>query len=405
MRGVSSPASGSVGRRNILAMLVDRSNYGRMRPLLLHLQDRDDVELEVAATGSMVLERFGRPVEMLRADGLQVVAELYCEVEGTCPVSMAKSIALSTSEFATLFNARKPDVALIIGDRHETLGAAIAAAYMNITLVHIQGGEVSGSIDESARHAISKLAHYHCPATARSAEFLLRMGEHQNTILSVGCPSSDMALTLKGSIDPQLINGQGSGAEIDLDQPYLMATFHPTTTEFGSEQQDVVAFLEALKRIDMQTVLLWPNIDAGSHRIGKEIRRFRKTTTGWLRTLLYVPPLGFLQLLRGAACAVGNSSGFVRDGGYFGTPVVLVGHRQHQRERGPHVKPVEADTEEIEAAIREQLAHGPYAPITLYGDGQVCERIADGIVSLTPYSQKSLSYLDETSNVRVGAYK
>src|SRR5262252_4621637 len=146
------------------------------------------LELQVLAAGTMVLERFHQPVQVVRQDGFVVNGEVYIELEGSTPATMAKSLGFGVVEFASEFQRLKPDIVLLIGDRYEALAAAIAAAYMNLCIFHIQGGEVSGSIDESARHAISKFAHFHFPSTKRSAEYLVRMGERPESILTVGCP-------------------------------------------------------------------------------------------------------------------------------------------------------------------------------------------------------------------------
>src|SRR6478752_8945619 len=162
-----------------------------MKPVMQALKDREALELQVLATGTMVLERFDEPVRVVRGDGFTIDSEIYIELEGSTPTTMAKSIGFGMVEFASEFHRLKPDVVVLIGDRYEALAAAIAAAYMNITLVHIQGGEVSGSIDESARHAITKFAHFHFPSTKRAADYLVRMGERPQHILGTGCPSSD----------------------------------------------------------------------------------------------------------------------------------------------------------------------------------------------------------------------
>src|SRR5579885_2515532 len=185
--------------RKVCVVLVDRANYGRLQPVMRAIAAHPALRMQVMATGTMVLGRFGRPVEVVRADGFPVDSEIYIELEGSTPATMAKSVGFGVVEFASEFQRLKPDLVLLIGDRYEALAAAIAAAYMNICIVHIQGGEVSGSIDESARHAITKFAHYHFPSTRRSAEYLLRMGERPETILGIGCPSSDIARSRSGA--------------------------------------------------------------------------------------------------------------------------------------------------------------------------------------------------------------
>ncbi len=191
----------------------------------------------------MVLERFGTPVQNVKNDGFTVDGEIYIELEGSTPATMAKSLGFAVVEFSSEFQRLKPDVVMLIGDRYEALAAALAAAYMNICIVHIQGGEVSGSIDESARHAITKLAHYHFPSTKRSAEYLVRMGESPDSILGIGCPSSDIARMLVPSITSEMINSTGSGATIDIDRPFLLVVFHPTTTTYGGERKQVEEIL------------------------------------------------------------------------------------------------------------------------------------------------------------------
>src|ERR1700683_747473 len=222
-------------KRKVCVVLVDRANYGRLKPVLREIKGRPELELQLVAAGTMVLERFGNPVQNVKNDGFHVDGEIYIELEGSTPATMAKSLGFAVVEFASEFQRLKPDVVLLIGDRYEALAAAVSAAYMNLCIVHIQGGEVSGSIDESARHAITKLAHYHFPSTERSAKYLVRMGESPDSILGVGCPSSDIARMLVPSITSDVINRTGSGALIDINDQFLMVVFHPTTTEYGGE--------------------------------------------------------------------------------------------------------------------------------------------------------------------------
>ena len=384
----------TLSRRKILVVLVDRANYGRLKPVMREIAERPTLELQVVCAGTMVLERFLKPVDLVRQDGFRVDGEVFLELEGSTPLTMAKSLGFAVIEFATELRRLEPDVVMVIGDRYEALAATLAAAYMNKCVAHVQGGEVSGSIDESARHAISKFAHYHFPSTERAAEFLVRMGERRDTILAVGCPSSDIAGSLTGALSREALNARGSGATIDPDEPYLLAVFHPTTTEFGEERGQTLELLRALSAIGMQTLLLWPNIDAGADHISKAIRVFRDQAIAqkWLRLVTNLTPETYLRVLSAASCAVGNSSSFVRDASYFGTPVVLVGQRQDGRERGPHVLRVAGRAVAIEAAVRQQLERGRYAPSTLYGDGQVSPRIANALEALVPYRQKRLAF-------------
>ena len=271
---------------------------------------------------------------------------------------------------------------------------------MNISIAHLQGGEVSGSIDESTRHAMSKYAHLHFPSTQRSAEYLIRMGERPDTILSIGCPSSDIARTLDRNLSASVVNDRGGGAEIDVNRPFLLVVFHPTTTEYGDEKREMEELLEALERAAMPTILLWPNIDAGSDHISKAVRKFRdQRAPSWLRTLINVTPENYLRILANAACAIGNSYSFVRDARFF----------RHARRVGweppgwpgmdRSVTPSVPMADDILAALRFQLAHGSYPPSKLYGDGYVSERIADRLARASLYVQKRLHFVYETERV------
>jgi len=386
------------GRRTVCVVLVDRANYGRLKPVMQAIKARPNLRLQVLAAGTMVLERFDQPVRVVRADGFDIDGEIYIELEGSTPATMAKSVGFGMMEFASEFHRLKPDMMLVIGDRYEALAAAVAAAYMNIPIVHVQGGEVSGSIDESARHAITKFSQFHVPSTKRSADYLVRMGERPETIITIGCPSSDIARELDLTLESDVVNKRGAGIDIDVTKPYFLVLFHPTTTEFGVEGEQMSGLLAVLDKIRVQTVLLWPNIDAGADRISKMIRVYRSQhDLPWMRTVTNLTPEEYLRVLANAQCAIGNSSSFVRDAGYFGTPVVLVGRRQQGRETDAHVTRVPTDEDHIREAILNQLEHGRYPPSTLYGDGHVSERVAKALETITLYIQKRLAFVDDES--------
>ncbi len=386
--------------RSVCVVLVDRANYGRLRPVMAAIEAHPRLALRVIAAGSMVLDRFDHPVGVVRRDGFGVDEEIYLELEGSTPTSMAKSVGIGTIEFASAFQRVAPDLVLVIGDRYEALAATVAAAYTNRCVVHVQGGEVSGSIDESTRHAITKFAHFHVPSTERARDYLLRLGEREETVLTVGCPSSDLARTAGADVDLAWLRGHGAGATIDMARPFLLAIFHPTTTAYGSDADHMREFLLALDDVAMPTLLLWPNIDAGADHISKVIRVHRdRGAAPYLRTLINLPPDQYLGLLARAACAVGNSSSFVRDASFYGTPVVIVGDRQRGRELSDHAVTVPVERAAIRAAVRDRLEHGAYPPSTLYGDGFVSERLADALATLTPYVQKRLAYVEHPTEV------
>lgn len=381
--------------RRIAVVLVDRANYGRLKPVMQAINSHPELELLVVCSGTMVLDRFDRPVKIVEQDGFKVGSEIYIELEGSTPSTMAKSLGFGIIEFSSEFARLKPDTVLVIGDRYEGLAAALAASYMNICLAHIQGGEVSGSIDESARHCISKLAQFHFPSTLRSAEFLVRMGELPETVFHVGCPSGDIALSQDRGLPPGIFE-DGLGCTIDPKKPYMLVVFHPVTTHFRDGGEAVDELLQACDEIGQPVVWLWPNIDAGSDRVSAAIRRFReKHHPKWLRLVKNFPPDKYLRVLGNASCAIGNSSSFVRDSSFFGTPVVLVGDRQESRECAENVLKTPCEKAAIVSTIRSQVAHGRYEASVLYGDGQASRRIVGYLASIEPYVQKRLGYVAE----------
>lgn len=380
-------------KRKIAVVIVDRANYGRLKPVMQAIQNEPTLEMQVVCGGSTVLERYGKVVDVIRADGFPIHSEVYHELHGSNPITMAKCVGFSVIEFASEFQRLQPDLVLIIGDRYEALAAALAASYMNLCIAHVQGGEVSGSIDESARHCISKLAHYHFPSTRRSAEYLVRMGEKSDTVFCVGCPGGDIVHRLETQLPDSFFIERGVGGQISSQEPYLLVVFHPVTTQFGEEFDETTSLLNALDYLRLPTVWLWPNIDAGSDNVSKRIRSFREHNDAfWLRLIKNFNPEDYLKVLANAACAVGNSSSFVRDASFLGTPVVLVGNRQNGREKAENVLQVDATQSDILVGLQSQLAHGRYEASTLYGDGQAGEKIARLLTTISPYRQKQLAY-------------
>mgnify|MGYP001584489095 CR=1 FL=1 len=363
--------------RKVCVVLVDRANYGRLAPVMEAIQAHPALELQVVCGGTMPLNRFKRPSNVVRAAGFPVDAELFAEVEGNSPGTMARSVGLHIGEFVGAFDRLEPDLVLLIGDRYEMLAAGIAAAYTNRCAVHVQGGEISGSIDESARHCLSKLAQYHVPATEQAAANIIRMGERPDTVLEVGCPSCDLAARI---------------TPVDVRPRYVLAVFHPNTTEHDKAAEQMEELLSALGSFYAR--LFWPNIDSGSDAISKTIRQFRDRVSPTWTYLTNVEPEAYFQLLADAAVCVGNSSSFVRDAGFFGTPVVLVGSRQEGRECAENVIQVPCERAIINTTTRWQIEHGRYKPSDLYGSPGVSERIAEKLATLEPYIQKRLSYAE-----------
>ena len=296
----------------------------------------------------------------------------------------------------------KPNIVLTVADRFETLSTAVAASYMNISLAHSQGGEVTGSIDESVRHAITKLAHIHFPATERAKEYLLRMGEQEETVHLTGCPAIDLVAESDLALPEDLFNRtSGVGDELTTKKDYIIVLQHPVTTEFGSGFKQIQETLEAahdVSKTGMQIVWLWPNVDAGSDDISKGIRMFRdREEAKNMHFYKNFTPEDYVLLLANARCIVGNSSSGLREGAFLGTPCVNIGTRQSGRERAANVIDVKCDANEIKKAINDQLKHGRYESSHLVGDGTAGTQIANILATSNLKIQKQISYVSEDS--------
>ncbi len=317
-------------------------------------------------------------------------------IEGETPATMAKSTGLGLLELPTISDQLAPDIVLTVGDRFETMATTLAAAYMNIPIAHTMGGEVSGTIDESIRHAVTKFAHIHFPASREARERIIRLGERPEDVHLVGCPRIDLVAEILAAggdgLDEHLFD-TGVGERLDLSKPFVLVSQHPVTTEYGEGERQIAATLGAVREIGLPAVVLWPNADAGSDDVARGIRKWRerKLDEG-MHFFKNLPVASYVRLMKKAACLLGNSSSGIREGAYIGTPTVNIGSRQDRRERGKNVLEAGHDQAAIVAAIRRQVAHGPYASEPIYGDGKAGERIAEILSTCRPVVQKRITY-------------
>jgi len=367
-------------KRKICFPIMNRVHYARQKYLLDLLQADPRIHLQVVVGGSALLEKYGeRFVPALEQSGFRVDDALYNVIEGGNHIAMAKTAALTALEFSNSLYKLNPDIVLVRGDRFEQLAVAMVAAYVNKTVAHIEGGDVSGTIDESVRHAITKLAHIHLVTNEDARRRVIQMGERPASVFNVGSPDVEFAAREKKKIDAALWRSIGTGHDIDFTKPYLMVMYHPVTTETDNKGP-AEALLSAVDKLNMQTVWFWPNSDAGTNEIAKAIRKWRegkKIKNKKIKFVTDVLPEDFIALLRGASVLAGNSSSGIKEASYLGVPVVNIGTRQGSRLRGPHVRDVGNDTNAIHAAIRAQLKHGPYPSSNLYYQPNTSERIVD----------------------------
>ena len=383
-------------RRRICVVITARPSYSRIKTALQAIQAHPGLELQLVIAASALLDRYGNALQFIKADGFHVNAHVYMVLEGENLASMAKTTGLGLMELSTVFDNLKPDMVVTIADRYETMATAVAAAYMNIPLVHIQGGEVTGSIDEKVRHAITKLADYHFVASPQAAANVERMGEYPERILLTGCPSIDLAAEVRANpaldFDPFTKYG-GVGTLNTLEGGYVVVMQHPVTTEYELSRRQIEETFHAMRELNRPTLWFWPNVDAGSDGTSKGLRslreRYRVDNMHFFKNMTGTD---FLRLLCNARCLVGNSSVGIRECAYLGVPVVNIGSRQSGRERGRNVVDVAYDRVAIRDATA-RLAEGThFEPDKIYGDGESGRRIADLLATLPKVFEKRLAY-------------
>jgi UDP-hydrolysing UDP-N-acetyl-D-glucosamine 2-epimerase len=387
------------GKRRICFPITSRAYYGRSQLLIRKLHAHPDVELELMLGGSILLDKYSRHIsDDIEAEGFTISTSLFNVIEGGNHVAMAKTACLTALEFTNGFHAADPDIVVIVGDRFEQLAIAMSAAYLNKTIAHIEGGDLTGSIDESVRHAITKLAHLHFVTNEDARRRVLAMGEDPRYVFNTGSLDVELASQVATTVTGERINGYGVGHPIDLSRPFVLVIQHPVTTE-RDNRGHVEQTLRAVLSLDVQAIWIWPNPDAGTGEMAERLRHFREQdgqAAVQMRFITDVPADEFISLLRRASCVVGNSSAGVKECSYLGTPVVNIGGRQDGRLHADNVVHVGYDASAIGDAVRRQIAHGPYAPSNIYFRPDASQTIADVLCGAELYTQKRFHETPET---------
>jgi UDP-hydrolysing UDP-N-acetyl-D-glucosamine 2-epimerase len=379
------------GKRRICFPITSRAYYGRSQLLIKKLHAHPDLELELMLGGSIVLDKYSRHIaDEIESEGFAIATSLFNVIEGGNHVAMAKTACLTALEFTNGLHAQDPDVVVICGDRFEQLAIAMAAAYLNKTIAHIEGGDVTGSIDESVRHAITKLAHVHFVTNTDAERRVLAMGENPRYVFNTGSLDVEIASRVECTVSTERLNGYGVGHTVDVTQPFLMVIQHPVTTETDNRRH-LEETLRAVAAVDMPAVWFWPNVDAGTGEMAERLRHFREHLepgAARIRFITNVPADEFVSLLNAAACVVGNSSAGIKECSDLGTPVVNIGGRQQGRLHAEHVVHADYDAPSIARAVRSQVAHGRYPRSLIYHRPDTSQTIVDRLAAIELYTQK-----------------
>lgn len=384
-------------KRKICLVITTRGNYAKMKSLIdLAIKD-PSIELQLVIGGMVVLEKYGRLINQINKLNVKVIRQINFVVEGENLLTMSKSAGLAMIEFSLVFNELKPDIVMVIADRFECLPIAMAASYMNIFLAHIEGGEVSGSIDESIRHSITKLSNLHFPCSKEAGQRILKMGEKKDTIFVVGSTSFDVIRSINKNDLVQIRNYQkdyGIGAQIEIQSKgYITVIQHPVTSEYEDNFKNANKTLEAVVELNIPTIWILPNMDAGSDGVNKALRFFRdKNKNNFIHFYKSLPIEIFAPILFNSLCIVGNSSSGIRESEFLGIPSVNIGTRQNGRERGKNVIDVSYNKNEIKKAIKKQINMKSYKTQNIYGDGYASVKILKILKKIKLITQKTIAY-------------
>ena len=380
--------------RKICVFVGSRANYSSIKSVMQAINEHPNLELQLVLGASALLDRYGQVSELIKADGFKISGEVYMLLEGETPTTMAKSTGIGLMELPTVFERLQPDIVLTVGDRFETMATTIAASYMNIPVAHTMGGEVTGTIDESIRHAVTKFAHIHFPATKDAKNRIIKLGEREEDVYLVGCPRIDLVdeVLNNKNINESFMN-EGVGSKIDINKPFLLVSQHPVTTEYGNGESQIEITLNAVRKTGYPSIVLWPNADAGSDDIARGIRKYReKNSYDNMHLFKNLPVNVYIQLMSRTLCLVGNSSSGIREAAFIGTPVVNIGSRQVMRERGKNVIDASYNEIEILEAINKQIKNEKYPSESIYGDGNAGVKIANILSKCTWNLQKRITY-------------
>lgn len=377
-------------------VVTARPSYSRIKTALQAIKDHPNLELQLVVASSALLDRYGSAVNYIVNDGFDIAAKVFNILEGENLTAAAKTTGIGILELSTVFDNLRPDIVVTIADRFETMATAIAASYMNIPLAHIQGGEVTGNIDEKVRHSITKLADYHYVSSVGARERVLKLGEDPRFVINTGCPSIDLAAEVvkrpNFDFDP-IEKYVGVGANIDWKENYIVVMQHPVTNEYEASRQHINETLSAINELKIPAFWFWPNVDAGADGTSKGIRTFReKYGSKHIHFFKNMESTDFLRLLINSKCLIGNSSVGIRECAFMGVPVVNIGTRQNGRDRGNNVIDVDYNKYAIREAVLHWLSNGPVEPSNIYGGGNAGKKIANELNKVPLQFHKTILY-------------
>ncbi|TSC91526.1 MAG: UDP-N-acetylglucosamine 2-epimerase [Parcubacteria group bacterium Licking1014_17] len=382
-------------KRRICIVTGSRAEYGLLSSTMKAIAKNSKLDLAIVACGMHLESEFGSTFQEINKDGFNINATVKMTPVDDSAESMAKSVGVGILGLVDAFKKIKPDVVLVLGDRVEAFASSIASVYSNIPVAHIHGGDKNRNVDEVIRHTITKLAHIHFPATENSRKRIIKMGEEKDRVFMVGAPGLDFIQ------DEKLISPDEIFKKYNLNpaEPAILVIQHPVTTELKMAGKQMEETLKALVFLGYQSVIIYPNADAGGRAMIKVLEKYTAKYP-FLKTYKSIPRTDYLSLMNLVNVMAGNSSSGIIETSVFHLPVVNIGIRQKGRERSSNVIDVPHDRRKIVTAIRKCIFDKTYLRKVKncrnpYGKGGTGEKIARILsnFSLTPnLLKKAITY-------------
>jgi UDP-hydrolysing UDP-N-acetyl-D-glucosamine 2-epimerase len=385
--------------KKICFVILSSANYNSIKSVIFAFKKYKKFKVQIIVGASATQDKFGDVYNRILKDGLRVDYKIENQFSTGELISMVKTTGLGLIELSECMSKLNPDIVFTVGDRHETISTAIAASYMNILVAHTMGGEVTGTIDENVRHSITKLSHIHFVSNKDSLKRVVKLGEPKSRIFNVGCPRNDL---LKSILNKKNFlqefkflsrNGVGDMEKIEEKDDYFVTLYHPVTTDFDNNEIVIKNILKATQHFGIKNIIIWPNSDAGSEQISKQIRVFReKKLLKNFKIVKNLPIEYYIPLIKNCKCLIGNSSSAIRDGSFIGVPAVNVGKRQNKRLSSKNV--IQSSNNMNDIIKKIQIQYGKrFKSSNLYGSGDSGKKIVKIINNLKKFTtQKLITY-------------
>jgi UDP-hydrolysing UDP-N-acetyl-D-glucosamine 2-epimerase len=382
-------------KKRIAVVITNRANFARIKSFLIETNQSKKIDLKIILCGSALTHNYGNLEQELIKNKLKIAEKSFFLLEGSEIINQSKTTGIAIVELSNIFAKLKPDLVITIGDRYETMATAVSAVYQNIPLAHIQGGEVSGNLDELVRHSITKLSSYHFATSKKSYERIIKMGENRHRVFFTGCPGMDILEKIKDmNVQKEIKSISITGKNIEINKPYILIVNHPDSTKNEEINcKNVKTLISAINDIRINKIMFWPNSDAYNNIIASEMRKLKeKNEINDITYIINCTPEQYILLLKKSKCLVGNSSSFIREGSHLGKPAVIVGERQNMREVGPNVIYTKYDKKEITKKIFFQIKKRKYIKKYIYGKHDAGLKIKNLLEKINFTNKKYIAY-------------